>query len=196
MATCGMGDDSVPLFLPLESPVVGYCVEMLDSPYSRYQRCNSGGMRDGVTDPLCSCQNGGNREQAVDSAAAMALQCDADGGDCKCCEDSQRMSDKWTGRMDSVMGASMKMVDAPVGGYVSGYWYSTPRGGECPAGLSLGTGGCTWRRKPLAQMIWLVDLIEAGFDNTPTELNFTKARWEQNLAACAEWRGGGDMEQV
>ena len=30
-------------------------------------------------------------------------------------------------------------------------------------------------------MIWLLDLIEAGFDNTPTELNFTRARWEQNL---------------
>jgi hypothetical protein len=39
----GMGDDPVPLFLPLESPMVGYCVEMLDAPFSRYQSCNGCG---------------------------------------------------------------------------------------------------------------------------------------------------------
>jgi len=38
-----MGDDPVPLFLPLESPMVGYCVEMLDAPFSRYQSCNGCG---------------------------------------------------------------------------------------------------------------------------------------------------------
>ena len=31
-------------------------------------------------------------------------------------------------------------------------------------------------------MLWLSDMIEAGFDNTPTELNFTRARYMHNAA--------------
>jgi hypothetical protein len=31
-------------------------------------------------------------------------------------------------------------------------------------------------------MLWLSDIIEAGFDNTPTILNFTHARYAHNAA--------------
>ena len=55
-----------------------------------------------------------------------------------------------------------------------------PCAGECPAGVPLGTAGCTWRRKPLAHIIWLADLLAAGFDHSPTELNFTQARYDHN----------------
>jgi len=30
-------------------------------------------------------------------------------------------------------------------GQLGGYWYSTPKAGECPEGAPLGTDGCTWR---------------------------------------------------
>ena len=177
VAACGMGTDPVPLFLPLESPMVGYCVEMLDVPFSRYQSCNGGAMRDGGTDPICQCQMGGNREEAADSKASIALHCSGPAG-CTCTADGQRLSDRFVGRMDYVMTTT----DAGAEPFVAGYWYSTPRLGECPTNAPLGTNGCTWRRRPQAHMLWLSDMIEAGFDNTPTELNFTRARYMHNAA--------------
>ena len=88
-AACGTGDDAVPLFLPTKSPMVGYCVEMLDVPYSRYESCNGGAMRDGGTIPVCECQLGGNREQAGESAASMNTR------KSKCSVDGYRMSRRW-----------------------------------------------------------------------------------------------------
>eukprot|EP01043_Picozoa_sp_COSAG02_P003525 COSAG02_NODE_86_length_39084_cov_17.815724_25_plen_591_part_00 len=177
VAACGMGNDPVPLFLPLESPMVGYCVEMLDVPFSRYQSCNGGAMRDGGTEPICECQLGGNREEAADSKASIALHCSGPSG-CTCTDDGQHLSERFVGRMDYVMTTS----DAGAQPFVAGYWYSTPRLGECPPNVSLGTNGCTWRRRPQAHMLWLSDMIEAGFDNTPTTLNFTHARYAHNAA--------------
>ena len=103
--------------------MTGYCVEMLDAPYSRYQSCNGGAMRDGGTDPICECQNGGNREQAAESKAAMALHCGKDGGSCTCTMDSERLSNEFIGRMDYVVTTSDKNAQP----FVAGYWYSTPR---------------------------------------------------------------------
>ena len=178
VAACGMGTDAVPLFSPLESPMVGYCVEMLDVPFSRYQSCNGGAMRDGGTDPICECQLGGNREEAADSKASIALHCGGPSGRCTCTADGEYLSERFVGRMDYAMTTS----DAGSKSFVAGYWYSTPRLGECPTNVPLGTNGCTWRRRPRAHMLWLSDIIEAGFDNTPTILNFTHARYAHNAA--------------
>ena len=48
-------------------------------------------------------------------------------------------------------------------GLTGAHWYSTPRAGECSEGVALGTGGCTWRRRPLAWVLWLRDLLARGF---------------------------------
>jgi len=61
------------------------------------------------------------------------------------------------------MVASFCQLKAGLPARPTSWWYSTPRHGECAAGVALGTDGCTWRRRPLAWVAWLRELLPLGF---------------------------------
>lgn len=47
----------------------------------------------------------------------------------------------------------------------SGDNLSTPKKGVCSEGSQPGTNGCTWKRSPVARMIYGPDLFKAGWDD-------------------------------
>ena len=160
------------------SPITAYCVDMLDEPWAPYLSCNDGangssGPADGGNNPQCECQNPGDRTIANQSMATIAAACGAHGSamKCHCSAMEMQRSNRSTGRMN------VSFSTQPPGGcqmprgcpspYAQGYWYSHPRNGECADGESLGTKGCTWKRRPLARVVWLEDVVAAGFDGTP-----------------------------
>lgn len=61
----------------------------------------------------------------------------------------------------------------------SGYNYHFPADGACGEGEAIGVGGCTWRRLPLARMLYGADLLQHGWDlnfvaDTPTNMSHTQ----------------------
>lgn len=49
-----------------------------------------------------------------------------------------------------------------------GFWYSTPKAGQCSEEQRLGDQGCTWKRHPRARTLWGSDLLRLGWNATFT----------------------------
>ena len=174
---CGGGGGGPPGLINMStSPITAYCVDMLDEPWAPYLSCNDGargssGPADGGSNPQCECQNPFDRTIANQSRATIAAACGGPAMKCHCSAMAMQRSNRSTGRMN------VSFSTQPPGGcqmprgcpspYAQGYWYSHPRQGECADGESLGTKGCTWKRRPLARVVWLEDVAAAGFDGTP-----------------------------
>ena len=63
---------------------------------------------------------------------------------------------------------------------LAGYNFHFPKRGKCAENAPLGTDGCTWRREPVARMIYGHDLLAAGWNrtfvaDTPTDQTHTLA---------------------
>jgi hypothetical protein len=83
-----------------------------------------------------------------------------------------------------------RYVGATVDGMSSGggMWFSTPEVGECPfdapfgsSGLTGSSGqGCVWRMRPVVRVLWLKDLVAAGWNATasaPGNIQAFGAAW-------------------
>eukprot|EP01043_Picozoa_sp_COSAG02_P024941 COSAG02_NODE_1382_length_12967_cov_9.151694_16_plen_172_part_00 len=87
---------------------------------------------------------------------------------CNCTAAEMENSNRWTGRMELTGFSAMGGGDThPPAEWQPGYWFSHPAGSECAAGESLSVksataGGCTWRRRPQALVLWLADLLVNG----------------------------------
>eukprot|EP00937_MAST-01D_sp_MAST-1D-sp2_P006342 g6342.t1 len=109
---------------------------------------------------------------ATASAGTSPARC------CNCSNLADRSDwSRWTEPTDAARFVGMQQVFLPYFYYQAprdsypgtqrfGTWYSTPKAGECTAGRALGEGGCTWRVRPRARVVWGRELLHRGWNAT------------------------------
>lgn len=149
--------------------------------YSDYQSCNLGPVKTRPDLPFllhCDCAVAQDRVEAglplstapecrrFVKGVPTELPCpsDYDPTDCVCdrCSNSSAASSRYYAGMTALADEDGNPGEA-------GTWYSLPPGGACAPQAGLGTAGkweptlpCSWRRSPLARVVYGSELIAAG----------------------------------
>lgn len=160
----------------------------INQSFSDYLSCNGAG-RGGTAgdgDPLgwenytCVCDNHIDRTFSHQTDAQLAKFCPGSGGShygpgagvCNCSAASLAVSKKHVGFMPMVLPIHMHFGPAPPPApgpppTEYGGWYHFPAETKCPDdGTPVGTNGCTWRRDPIAHMLYGKDLVAAGWNTS------------------------------
>eukprot|EP00931_Biecheleriopsis_adriatica_P017522 TRINITY_DN12546_c0_g1_i2.p1 TRINITY_DN12546_c0_g1~~TRINITY_DN12546_c0_g1_i2.p1 ORF type:complete len:400 (-),score=43.34 TRINITY_DN12546_c0_g1_i2:190-1389(-) len=200
---CGVG---WPESAPQQGPITEYCVEYQPLPethvedgFSNYLSCNSdevdGTLGNDPRDPSCICQVWDDRLLAHQTNKTMKADCYVGGmawlseTRCNCTGQTPKTvipqpgnpSLRHVGRMPVWLPYVGVKMNPWIEGNVqvqSGYNYHFPVGGACQEGEEIGAGACTWRRLPLARMLYGADLLDHGWDlqfvpDTPTNMSHT-----------------------
>lgn len=198
------------------------------SGFSGYLSCNSDEV-DGMVrgyhpiDPQCACIVYDDRLLAHQTRAELARDCGASAPripwvnetTCNCTGGDSPLPEEGSPSLSHVGRAPVWLPYVGVGAHpaefwnaswgarVAGYNYHFPRGGECGADQPLGSGGCTWRRRPRARLLFGDALLAAGWDRSfvpdaPGNFTHTLANqaafaraWEALGALAAQESCGG-----
>eukprot|EP00929_Paragymnodinium_shiwhaense_P077230 TRINITY_DN39770_c0_g1_i1.p1 TRINITY_DN39770_c0_g1~~TRINITY_DN39770_c0_g1_i1.p1 ORF type:complete len:501 (+),score=57.58 TRINITY_DN39770_c0_g1_i1:118-1620(+) len=141
--------------------------------FADYASCHAG---------KCSCMHQVDRFVARHPEPIISTICDgpivnATGNLCQCGEVALTLSNHYVGmsRVPTPFHLDTSLLQNPVifpdthpmdveG--PTGYWYSFPLKGRCPAGVGVGTYGCTWQRSPVSYTVYGDDLLRYGMDDS------------------------------
>lgn len=203
---CGVG---WPESAAIQGPITEYCVEYqplaedtrMGDGFSDYLSCNSdetdGTLGNDPRDPSCMCIVWDDRLLAHQTNESWLKEDCYEGHMawlsetvCNCTGQTQKTpipqpgnpSLTHIGRMPVYLpyvGIDLKPHVPGDPQFASGYNFHFPTAGACDEGMPIGTNGCTWRRHPMARMIYGANLLDAGWDltfvpDTPTDMTHTK----------------------
>ena len=215
---CGVG---WPESTAEEGPITEYCIEYTPVPdpgeggegFAFYLSCNSDEVDaygNDPKDPSCICMCLDDRMLAHQNLTKLALDCQFNSPAmpwvnetvCNCPGTSSEVpgpshpSRRYVGRAPVYLpyvGQELTPREQYDASILGGYNFHFPKEGKCAEGEPLGTDGCTWRREPLARMLYGADLLASGWNrtfvpDTPTDQTHTRA----NVAAFARAVGALD----
>ena len=161
-----------------------------NTAFSEYLSCNGQGARASGVPPIanvtqwgnysCICDNEIDRVLAHQTPAQIAKYCPPPPNSshghsgssmamspCTCSAGSLAASSVHTGWMPVSLPWSFGPLPPNTTLVPYGGWFHHPAGTKCEDdGTAVGTGGCTWRRDPLAVMVYGKQLLQAGWNDT------------------------------